>query len=85
MELVILGWALTFAVVTAGAFLVARAVVQIASVAYAYIEKRLDRREATRQTMALTAGALIALLATALVAASAILLVLASFLQGQAS
>lgn len=84
MELVILGWALTFAVITAGAFLVARAVVQIASVTYAYIEKRLDRREATRQTMTLTAGALIALLATALVAASAILLVLASFLQGQA-
>ncbi len=82
MELVILGWALVFAVITAGAFLVARSVVQIATVAYDAMEKRLDRRTATRQAILLTAGSLVALVATALVAALAILVVLATFLQG---
>ena len=82
MELVILGWALTFAVIAAGAFLVARSVVQIAVVAYGVIEKRLDRRTATRQTVLLTVGGLIALLATAIVGATAILVVLAGLLQG---
>ncbi len=84
MELVILGWALVFAVVTAGAFIVARSVVQIASVAYNVIEKRLDRRTATRQTVLLTVGGMVALVATALVASFAILVVLASFLEGSA-
>ena len=82
MELVILGWALTFAVITAGAFVVARSVVQIASVAYNVMEKRLDRRTATRQTVLLTVGGVLALLMTALIASYAILTVLASFLQG---
>lgn len=82
MELVILGWALVFAVVTAGAFLVARTVVQIASVAYGVLEKRLDRRTATRQTVLLSVGGIVALGVTALIAALAILVVLASFLEG---
>ncbi len=82
MELVILGWALVFAVVTAGAFLVARTVVQIASVVYGVLEKRLDRRTATRQTVLLSVGGIVALGVTALIAALAILVVLASFLEG---
>jgi hypothetical protein len=83
VELAILGWALTFAVITAGAFLVARSIVQIASVAYNLLEKRLDHRAATRQTLLLTAGGVAALGATAVVAALAILLVLASVLEGR--
>lgn len=82
MELAILGWALTFAVVTAGAFLVARSLVQLASVAYNVMEKRLDARRATRQTVVLTLAAAVALGATALVAALALLAVLASLLEG---
>jgi hypothetical protein len=82
MELVILGWALVFAVVAAGVFIVARSLIQIASVAYSAIEKRLDTREATRQSALLALGGTIALLATALVAATAILVILAALLQG---
>jgi hypothetical protein len=82
MELAILGWALTFAVVTAGAFVLARSLVQIASVAYNVMEKRLDARRATRQTVALTLVAIAALGATALVAALALLVALAALLEG---
>jgi hypothetical protein len=82
MELVILGWALVFAVVAACVFLVARALIQIASIAYNAIEKRIDAGAATRQSALLAVGGTVALLAAALVAASAILVVLAGLLQG---
>jgi len=82
MELVILGWALVFAVVSAGVFLVARALIQIASLVYNAYEKRIDSRTATRQSALLAIGSIVALLATALVAATAILVILASLLQG---
>ena len=82
MELVILGWALVFAVVSAGVFLVARALIQIASLVYNAYEKRIDGRTATRETALLAIGSIVALLATALVAATAILVILASLLQG---
>ncbi|HYY55140.1 MAG TPA: hypothetical protein VFA01_07140 [Candidatus Dormibacteraeota bacterium] len=82
MELVILGWALVFAVVAACVFLVARALVQIAAVAYNAIEKRIDAGTATRQSAMLAAGGAVALLAAAFVAATAILVALATLLEG---
>lgn len=82
MELAILAWALIGAGITAGAFLIARAAVQIASVAYAYMEQRLDRRTATRQTILLAVGGVVAIGATALIAALAILALLAAYLEG---
>jgi hypothetical protein len=85
VELAILGWALVFAVVAACVFVVARALVQIASLAYGAIEKRIDARSATREGAVLAVGGTVALLAAALVAAWAILAVLATLLQGGAS
>lgn len=82
MELVILGWALVFAAVAAGVFVVARSLIQIASVAYDAIERKIDAREATRQTVLLGVGGTVALVATALVAATAILVILAALLEG---
>jgi len=82
MELVILGWALVFAVVAAGVFIAARAIVQIASVAYETIERRRDRASATRETALLSLGVVVSLAVTALVAATAIVLILATFLNG---
>jgi hypothetical protein len=82
VELVILGWALVFAVVAAGVFVAARAIVQIASVVYDAIERRRDRASASREAAVLTLGAVAALAATALVAATAIILMLATVLSG---
>lgn len=82
MELAILVWAIVGAGITAGAFLIARSAVQIASVAYAALEKRLDPRTATRQSILLTLGMVAALGVTALVAAIAILALLAGLLEG---
>ncbi len=82
MELAILVWALVGAGITAGAFIVARAAVQLATVGYEVIERRLDPRTATRQTVMLTLAMLIAGGATALIAAIAILALFATLLQG---
>lgn len=80
METAILIWFLIGAGIAAGAFLIARSAVQIASVAYAVLEKRLDPRVATRQTIALTLGAVAALIATAIVSGVAILALLQGLL-----
>jgi hypothetical protein len=76
MEISILIWFVVGAGIAAGAFIIARSAIQIASVAYNVLEKRLDPRLATRQTIALTVAALAALVATSIIAGIAILAML---------
>ncbi len=80
MEGALLIWFAIGAGIAAGAFILVRAAVQIAGVAYAVLERRLDARVAARQTILLTLAMLLAILATGLIAAYAILAVLASLL-----
>jgi len=76
VEIAILIWFLIGAGIAAGAFILARSAVQIAALAYGVLEKRLDPRVATRQTILLTLAALVALVATSIVAGIAILALL---------
>lgn len=76
METAILIWFVVGAGIAAGAFVIARSAVQIASVAYGVLEKRLDPRVATRQTIALTIAGIVALVATSIIAGIAILAML---------
>ncbi len=80
MDGALLIWFAIGAGIAAGAFILVRSAVQVAGVAYAVIEKRLDARTATRQTILLTLAMLLAVAATALIAAYAILALLASLL-----
>ncbi|HEY8648211.1 MAG TPA: hypothetical protein VIM50_02445 [Candidatus Limnocylindria bacterium] len=76
MEGAILIWFIVGAGIAAGAFVLARSAIQIASVGYGVLEKRLDPRVATRQTVLLTVAALAALVATSIIAGIAILAIL---------
>lgn len=76
MEIAILIWFVVGAGIAAGAFVIARSAIQIASVAYNVLERRLDPRVATRQTILLTLGAVAALAATSIIAGIAILAML---------
>ena len=76
MELAILIWFVVGAGIAAGAFIIARSAIQIATVAYNVLEKRLDPRVATRQTILLTLGGLAAVVATSIIAGIAILAML---------
>ena len=76
MEGAILIWFVIGAGIAAGAFVLARSAIQIASVGYGVLEKRLDPRVATRQTILLTLAALAALVATSIIAGIAILAIL---------
>jgi hypothetical protein len=76
MEIALLIWFVIGAGIAAGAFLIARSAIQIASIAYNVLEKRLDPRVATRQTIALTLGGIAALVATSIIAGIAILAML---------
>ena len=76
MEGAILVWFIVGAGIAAGAFVLARSAIQIASVGYGVLEKRLDPRVATRQTVLLTVAALAALVATSIIAGIAILAIL---------
>ena len=76
MESAILIWFIIGAGIAAGAFILARSAIQIASVGYSVLEKRLDPRVATRQTIALTLAAVAALIATSIIAGIAILALL---------
>jgi len=67
MEGAILVWFIVGAGIAAGAFVLARSAIQIASVGYGVLEKRLDPRVATRQTVLLTVAALAALVATSII------------------
>lgn len=76
MEAAILIWFVVGAGIAAGAFVLARSAIQLASVGYDVLEKRLDPRVATRQTIALTLAAIAALIATSIIAGIAILAML---------
>ena len=76
MEGAILIWFIIGAGIAAGAFVLARSAIQIASVGYSVLERRLDPRVATRQTILLTIAALAALVATSIIAGIAILAIL---------
>jgi len=76
MEIAILIWFVVGAGIAAGAFVLARSAIQIASVGYNVLEKRLDPRVAGRQTVFLTLAALAALVATSIIAGIAILAML---------
>ena len=76
MEAALLIWFVVGAGIAAGAFIIARSMIQIASVAYNVLEKRLDPRVATRQTIALTLAGIAALVATSIIAGIAILAML---------
>jgi len=76
MEGAILIWFIVGAGIAGGAFVLARSAIQIASVGYGVLEKRLDPRVATRQTILLTVAALAALIATSIIAGIAILAIL---------
>jgi hypothetical protein len=76
METALLIWFVVGAGIAAGAFILARTAIQIASVAYNVLEKRLDPRVAARHTIVLTLGAIAALVATSVIAGIAILAML---------
>ena len=76
MEIAILIWFVVGAGIAAGAFVIARTAIQIASIGYNVLEKRLDPRVATRQTILLTLAGLAALVATSIIAGIAILAML---------
>jgi hypothetical protein len=73
MEQAMLVWVVVGAGITAGVFLIARAVVEISAVTYAYVERTISRGEAMRRGAVLMAGAGAALAVTALVFAIAVL------------
>jgi hypothetical protein len=81
MEVAILLWLAIGAGIAGGVFLVARAAVQIAAVAYRALEKQLSSREATRQTAVLTMAMVAALLVTALIAGYAIWFIFGTLLE----
>jgi hypothetical protein len=76
VEVALLVWFVVGAGIAAGAFIIARSAIQIAAVAYNVLEKRLDPRVATRQTILLTLGGLAAVVATSVIAGIAILAML---------
>jgi hypothetical protein len=76
VEAAILIWFVVGAGIAAGAFVLARTAIQIASVGYGVLEKRLDPRVATRETILLTLAAIAALIATSVIAGIAILAML---------
>jgi len=73
-------WVVVGAGITAGVFLVARAVVEVSAIAYAYVEKQMKGREAAERSVALIAGAGAALAVTALIFAIAVLAIFAALL-----
>jgi hypothetical protein len=76
MEAALLIWFVIGVGIAGGSFIIARSTIQIASVAYNVLEKRLDPRVATRQTIALTLAGIAALVATSIIAGIAILAML---------
>jgi hypothetical protein len=76
VEVALLVWFVVGAGIAAGAFMIARSAIQIAAVAYGVLEKRLDPRVATRQTILLPVGGLAAVVATSIIAGIAILAML---------
>jgi hypothetical protein len=81
MELAILMWFAIGAGIAAGAFVIARSAIQIGAVAYGVIEKTLDTRTATWQTLGLSLAIIAGVIATAIIAGYAILTLFGSLLQ----
>jgi len=81
VEVQLLIWVIVGAGITAGVFLLARAVVEVGAVAYAAIERNITRRQATERSAALVGAAVVALVATAIIAAIAVLALFAGLLQ----
>jgi len=81
IENALLVWLVIGIGITAGVFIVARAAVQIAEVAYRVLEKRLDPQVASRQTILLMLAMLLAGFAVAVIAAISIAFFLGSLLQ----
>ncbi len=79
-ETAILVWLAIGAGIAGGVFIVARSAVQLGSIAYRVMEKRLDKKEATRQTAMLSAAIVVTLLVTAVIAAYALLVVFGTLL-----
>ncbi len=73
-------WVVVGAGITAGVFLLARAVVEMSAVAYAAFERTIGRAEAARRGAALMAGAGLALAVTAVIFAIAVLAIFAAVL-----
>lgn len=82
VESALLLWLVIGVGIVAGVFVVARSVIQIGEVGYRVLEKRLDPRVATRQTILLTLGAIAAGLAVCYIAALSIAFFLGTLLQG---
>lgn len=80
MEIAILIWVVVGAGITAGTFLIARAVIEVGALTYAAIERNISRREAVRKSAVLMAVAGAALAATAVIAALAVLVLFAGLL-----
>jgi hypothetical protein len=80
MEQAMLVWVVVGAGITAGVFLIARAIVEVSAVAYAYVERTISRGDALRRGGALMAGAGAALLVTAVIFAIAVLAMFAALL-----
>ncbi len=80
-ETAILVWLAIGAGIAGGVFIVARSAVQLGSIAYRVMEKRLDKKEATSQTAMLSAVIVVTLLVTAVIAAYALLVVFGTLLQ----
>ncbi len=76
-------WVVVGAGITGGVFLLARAVVEVSAVAYAYVERQIGGPEAARRSAALMAGAGAALAVTAVIFAVALLAIFAALLAFQ--
>jgi len=85
IEGAILVWLAIGAGIAAGVFVIARAAVQMANVAYRVIEKEMDRRTAARQTTLLSVAIIAGLVVTALVAGYAILVIFGTLLENGTS
>jgi len=81
VEVAILIWLAIGIGVAAGVFLISRIAVQLATVAYKFIERQMDTRTATRETGLLSLAIVAALAATAVIAGYAILVLFASVLE----
>ncbi len=81
IEVAILIWLAIGAGIAGGVFLVARSAVQIGSVAFQLIEKRLTAAQARQQTALLAVALVAALVVTALIAGYAIWFIFGTLLE----
>ena len=82
IENALLVWLVIGAGIAAGVFVVSRGAIEIAFIGYRVLEQRLDPRVATRQTILITGGILVAGAAVAVIAGISITFFLGTLLQG---